>query len=152
MRNIWPARFCPLRVPLHRTRPPLISLSGHRFNQEIKWGAVGHRLARSRPTSLNRGSTDVSTPGTWVTSRFGLVITIGGALATVAAFVGYFGVGRGVEELVDVGNEVAASGGMPTADQQARIDRLSAALETHGKIDLALLLLAVTAMATARYW
>src|SRR5947208_4451047 len=68
MRNIWPARFCPLRVPLHRTRPPLISLSGHRFNQEIKWGAVGHRLARSRPTSLNRGSTDVSTPGTWVTS------------------------------------------------------------------------------------
>ena len=90
--------------------------------------------------------------GTWVTSRFGLVITIGGALATVAAFVGYLGVGRGVEELVDVGNEVAASGDMPTADQQARIDRLSAALETHGKIDLALLLLAVTAMATARYW
>src|SRR5438552_12417440 len=68
MRNIWPARFCPLRVPLHRTRPPLISLSGHRFNQEIKWGAVGHRLATPRPTSLNRGSTDVSTPGTWVTS------------------------------------------------------------------------------------
>src|SRR5215467_5214871 len=38
MRNIWPARFCPLRVPLHSTRPPLMSLSGHRFNQETKWG------------------------------------------------------------------------------------------------------------------
>src|SRR5215467_12488546 len=45
-----------------------MSLSGHRFNQQTRWGAVAHRLARSRPTSLNSGSTDVFTPGTWVTS------------------------------------------------------------------------------------
>jgi hypothetical protein len=90
--------------------------------------------------------------GDWVTSSFGLVLTIGGVLATISAFVGAIGVGRGVERLVDLGNEVAASGGPPTPEQQSRLDRLSSSLERHGKTDLVLLLLAVFAMATARYW
>jgi uncharacterized membrane protein len=90
--------------------------------------------------------------GEWVTSSFGLVLTIGGVLATISAYFGAVGVGRGVERLVDLGNEVASSGGPPTPEQQARLDALGSSLERHGKIDLALLLLAVTAMATARYW
>ena len=90
--------------------------------------------------------------GDWVSSRFGLVITIGGVLATTAAVVGALGVGRGVERLVDTGNEIAASGGPASVEQQARVDHLMSELEKHGKIDLTLLLLAVTAMATARYW
>ena len=90
--------------------------------------------------------------GGWVTSSFGLVLTIGGVLATISAYFGAVGVGRGVERLVDLGNEVAGSGGPPTPEQQARLDELGSSLERHGKIDLVLLLLAVTAMATARYW
>jgi hypothetical protein len=90
--------------------------------------------------------------GDWVTSSFGLVLTIGGVLATTSAFVGAIGVGQGVERLIDVGNEVAAPGGPPTADQRAKLDSLGARVERFGKIDLVLLLLAVTAMATARYW
>ena len=90
--------------------------------------------------------------GDWVTSSFGLVLTIGGVLATITAFVGYFGVARNVERVIDLGNEVAASGGPPTPEQQAELDRLGGELERHGKLDLVLLLLAVTAMATARYW
>jgi uncharacterized membrane protein len=88
----------------------------------------------------------------WVSSSFGLVLTIGGVLATVTLFVGALGVGRNVERLVDLGGQAAASGGPPSAEQQAEMDRLSATLERHGKTDLVLLLLAVTAMATARYW
>jgi uncharacterized membrane protein len=90
--------------------------------------------------------------GDWVTSRFGLVITIGGVLATISAFVGAMGVGLNVERLIDVGNEIAASGGPPSAEQQGRIDQLSSSVEQHGKTDLVLLLLAVISMATARYW
>jgi hypothetical protein len=90
--------------------------------------------------------------GDWVSSSFGLVLTIGGVLATISAVQGSIGVGRGVEKLVDLGGEIAASGGPPTPEQQARLDRLSSALERAGKIDLVVLLLAVTAMATARYW
>jgi uncharacterized membrane protein len=90
--------------------------------------------------------------GDWVGSRFGLVITIGGVLATITLFVGLFGVGRNVERLVDLGNEIAASGGPPSAEQQGRIGQITSALERHGKLDLVLLLLATIAMATARYW
>jgi hypothetical protein len=53
---------------------------------------------------------------------------------------------------VDVGDAVAATGGPPTPEQQARIAHLGAEIEKHGKIDLVLLLLAVASMATARYW
>jgi hypothetical protein len=93
----------------------------------------------------------VGSLGHWVGSRFGLVLTIGGVLATISAILGAVGVGRNVERLVDLGNEVAASGGPPSPEQQGRMDVLSKALERYGKTDL-LLLLAVTAMATARYW
>ena len=90
--------------------------------------------------------------GDWVSSSFGLGLTIGGLLATASFFAGYLGVGRNVERLVDVGGEVAASGGPPTPQQQAELDRLGTAIERHGKLDLLLLVLATTAMATARYW
>jgi uncharacterized membrane protein len=90
--------------------------------------------------------------GDWVTSSFGLVLTIGGVLATISVFVGAIGVGRNVERAVDLGGEIAAAGGPPTPEQQSRMDQLGRALERHGKTDLLLLVLAVLAMATARYW
>jgi hypothetical protein len=57
-----------------------------------------------------------------------------------------------VERLVDLGAAVAASGGPPSSDLQSEIDRLGAEVEKHGKLDLVLLLGAVVAMSTARYW
>lgn len=90
--------------------------------------------------------------GAWVGSSFGVALTIGGVLATISAAVGFSGVALNVERLVDLGNEVSSSGGSPSAEQQARIDELSSALERHGKTDLVLLILAAAAMATARYW
>ena len=90
--------------------------------------------------------------GDWVGTSFGLGITLGALFATGAFFMGYFGVGRNVERLVDLGDTIAASGGPPSPEQQARIDHLGGELERHGKLDLVLLILAVACMATARYW
>lgn len=90
--------------------------------------------------------------GDWLGTNFGVGITTGAVLASITFFVGYLGVGRNVERLVDLGDRIAASGGPPTPEQQAEMDRIGAALERHGKLDLTLLLLATTAMATARYW
>ena len=88
----------------------------------------------------------------WVTSTYGLVLTIGGVLATAAAYFGITGIGNNVEKLVAIGDEVAASGGPPMPEQGAEMARLGAEIQRHSKIDLALLFLAVAAMATARYW
>ena len=94
----------------------------------------------------------VGSLGDWVTSSYGLGLTIGGVLATVAFFTGYHGVGRNVERMVDLGDSIAASGGPPSPEQQHQMAHLGAELEKHGKLDLLLLVLAVSAMATARYW
>lgn len=90
--------------------------------------------------------------GDWIGSNFGLVLTIGAVLATISAVQGAIGVGRNVERMVDLSDRIAASGGPPSPEQQAEIVRLGGKLEKNGKIDLVLLLLAVIAMATARYW
>lgn len=50
--------------------------------------------------------------GDWLGTRVGIVLTIGGVLATIAFFLGAFG-GANVERLVDLGNEVARSRGPP---------------------------------------
>jgi hypothetical protein len=88
----------------------------------------------------------------WITTPYGLVLTIGGVLATVAAYFGITGIGNNVEKLVELGDQVAASGAPPTPEQGARMAHLGAEIKRHGQIDLALLFLAVAAMATARYW
>lgn len=90
--------------------------------------------------------------GDWVGSAYGFVLTIGAVLATIAFVLGYLGVGKNVERLVDLSDEVAAAGGPPSPEQQAAIQHLGAELEKHGKLDLVLLLLATAAMATASYW
>jgi len=53
---------------------------------------------------------------------------------------------------VELGDSIAASGQPPTTEDGARMAKIGADLERDSKIDLVLLLLAVTAMATARYW
>lgn len=90
--------------------------------------------------------------GNWLDSTFGLVLTIGAVLATIAFVIGWLGVGRNVERLVALGEQVAAGGGPPTPEQAAEMGRVQRSLEVAGKIDLVLLIVAVGAMATARYW
>jgi ribose/xylose/arabinose/galactoside ABC-type transport system permease subunit len=84
--------------------------------------------------------------------HFGLVLTIGAILASLAFFEGYLGVGKNVEKLTEMGGQIAASGAPPTPEQQSRMQKIQADIKKHGQQDLVLLLLAVFAMATARYW
>jgi uncharacterized membrane protein len=90
--------------------------------------------------------------GDWVGSTFGLVLTIGAVLATIAFVIGMFGIAPNVERLVDLGETMAAAAGPPTPEQVAEMGRVQSTLEAASKLDLLLLVLAVTAMATARYW
>lgn len=90
--------------------------------------------------------------GAWVGSPFGLALTIGGLLASAAAYFGITGIGNNVERLIDLGDEVAARGGPPTEEEGTRLAHLGVEIARHSRIDLVLLFLAVAAMATARYW
>jgi uncharacterized membrane protein len=89
---------------------------------------------------------------TWWDLTEAKVLFLGGVLGTIAMFEGYHGVGRNVEKMVDLGDEIAASGGPPTPEQGATMQRIGAALKSHSQIDLLLITLTVICMATARYW
>jgi hypothetical protein len=73
-------------------------------------------------------------------------------LATFSAVGGAINVGGDVERLVDLGLEIAAWEGPPTPEMQTRTETIGSHLELHGKLDLIVLVLAVTCRATARYW
>ena len=90
----------------------------------------------------------------WVfhSGGFGLAITLGAIMATIAYYEGYFHVGKGVEELIDLGAEMAAAEGPPPPEKLARMQSIQESLKKHGQVDIVLLLLTVTLMATARYW
>ena len=90
--------------------------------------------------------------GDWIGSRFGRVLTIGGVAAIAAFFEGWHGVGRGVERLVDLGEEIASAEGPPAPERLAAFQEQQERIKTASIVDLVLLLIAVLAMATARYW
>lgn len=90
--------------------------------------------------------------GDWIGSSFGLGLTIGSVAAIAAFWFGYFGVGQNVERLVEVGGQLAHSEGPPPPELVARFQHLQAEIKRHSIIDMILLLIAITAMSTARYW
>jgi len=88
----------------------------------------------------------------WVGTPMGLGLTIGAVVAIVAGYIGYAGVGRNVERLVEVGGQLARSEGPPAPDLLERFMHLQGEIKRHGIIDLILLLIAIATMSTARYW
>lgn len=88
---------------------------------------------------------------TWITSSTGLAFTIGG-LAAVGAFVGgMLLIGPSMATYAEVRSEMAAGGGVPTAEQSARMAGADRKLQLAGRIDMPLLILAALTMAVARY-
>lgn len=90
--------------------------------------------------------------GDFVSSGFGLALTLG-AIAAIGAFlIGLFGTRPNVGRLLDLSARAAASEGGAPPEVAQEIPRVQARLKTLARSALALIALAVLAMSTARYW
>jgi uncharacterized membrane protein len=89
--------------------------------------------------------------GAYFGTGTGLTFLLGGITATIAWLVGLVAVRPAVERMGAVGAEVQASGGPPSEDQAAELERLTHRLGLLGRVDAVLLGFTVLAMATARY-
>ena len=90
--------------------------------------------------------------GDFVSSGFGLGLTLG-ALAAIGAFlIGLLGTRPNVARLLALAARAAASEGPPPPEVAKEIPKVQARLKALGRTALALIVLAVLAMATARYW
>ena len=96
-----------------------------------------------------RDSAGFSSP--WISSPSGLAYAIGG-LAAVTAFVGGMVlIGPSVRDQTAVRNEMATSGGAPSADQRDRLERADRRMQLASRIDFPLILIAGLMMAVGRY-
>jgi uncharacterized membrane protein len=87
----------------------------------------------------------------WLRSGFGIAMTIGGVVGLIAFLGGSFMIKPNVDRLAAIGAEIRAGGGPPTEAQVAELRAVQRRLRSIGLVDLILLIVAVIAMASARY-
>ena len=90
--------------------------------------------------------------GDFVSSSWGLSLTIGAVAAIAAFLIGLFGTRPNVGRLLDLAAKAAASEGPPPPEVAQEIPKVQARLKMLARVALALIAVAVVAMATARYW
>jgi hypothetical protein len=87
----------------------------------------------------------------WITSATGLAFTVGGVAAILAFAGGLVFIKPAVGRIGAIGQAIAGSGNPPTDAQVSEMQQLGARLTLVGRMDLVLLIVAVVAMATARF-
>ena len=90
--------------------------------------------------------------GVWIGFAFGRVLTVGAVCAIIAFFVGSGGIPPTINKMNALGKQMAESGGPPAPEQVAAMKGLQHRLKIIGRVDLALVTIAILSMATARYW
>ena len=96
-----------------------------------------------------RASNGLQSP--WVTSPSGLAFGLGGLAALIAWLGGNLLIPRTIGQLAAVTGEMKAAGGPPSDEQMGRLHAVQERLRKIGLIDIILLMIAVVAMASARY-
>jgi uncharacterized membrane protein len=90
--------------------------------------------------------------GTWLSTAYGVGLTIGMVAALVALAIGGMVTKPNIRKLTALQQEIGAGGGPPTAEQGASLAQIQGTLKVAARVGLALLLLTTLTMATARYW
>jgi uncharacterized membrane protein len=89
--------------------------------------------------------------GDWIASHFGAALTVGALLAISGLGVAASVTRPTIVRLVALGTQVAGSGGTPSVEVAAQIGALQRRLVVAERASFSLVLLAVVAMASARY-
>lgn len=89
---------------------------------------------------------------TWTKTGPGLGFVLGSAVGIAVYLVGMLGLGPRAGKLGVLGQQIQATGGVPTPAQAAELHRLDSEMSTLSMIDFWLVALSLALMATARYW
>jgi uncharacterized membrane protein len=89
--------------------------------------------------------------GDWIGSSFGIWLTVGALLAILGLVVAGAVTRPTIGRLVSLGKQVTESGGTPPPETAERIGSLQRRLVVAERVSFSLVLLAVVAMASARY-
>jgi hypothetical protein len=87
----------------------------------------------------------------WITSGYGLFLTIGSIAGIIAFFSGFLIQSRSINRLKAIGAQIQTSGGPPSAVQIAEMESLSERISRGGKISAILMTIALIGMSLAQY-
>lgn len=133
---------------------------------DVQKSFMGHIIGVRRLTTIVTSATIVTvgagavmyvldvlryTPQFFFGSGFGIVLTIGAVAAIIAFLSGLIFIEPGFSRMAKIGAEIDAAGGPPKPEQVAELGAIGARLDQVFRADFVLLLIAVIAMAVARY-
>lgn len=87
----------------------------------------------------------------WLTSGYGIGLTVGAIGGLVSAIIGMIFLGPSARRLGAVGKEIESQGTPPSPEQGAEIAQLQGTLRTYGQVNAVFMAIAVTGMAVAQY-
>jgi hypothetical protein len=97
-------------------------------------------------------STSGGLQAAWLRSGPGIGFTLGSVAAIIVYGIGFFMIRPRAERLGAISKTIAVAGGPPTAVQQAELQKLGGEMAKYERVDVALLMVSLVLMATARYW
>jgi uncharacterized membrane protein len=97
-------------------------------------------------------ATDFGSLGDLLATGYGVALTVGMLTAIAAAALGMLVTRPNVGQLLGMQRTIADSGVPPTSEQASDIANIQRTLKLYARLSLALLVVTVAAMATARYW
>ncbi|HEV8352854.1 MAG TPA: hypothetical protein VGR24_01515 [bacterium] len=129
---------------------------GGRFMQRLAQGSYPRAISGAAILNIVTGlllywRDSAGLQSAWIGSALGLTLTIGGVAGTIAFLRGVFITKPVSDRLGELGKVVAASGGPPSPEQMAEMQRLQAKLTSGARVVAYLLGFTVLAMAAARY-
>jgi hypothetical protein len=87
----------------------------------------------------------------WIGSATGIALTVGALCAIGALAIGGSVIRPGIVATLAIGREVSARGGPPTPEQATQLQAIQRRSHSAGQVIVPLLIVAVAAMASARY-
>jgi uncharacterized membrane protein len=147
--SLFAARFVmpALKAAGHAAGPVLAELGKRRIPVAMMGAALVNVASGIWLMVIDSGGA----PGVWMRSGMGRTIGIGGGLAILAVILGMAFVMPANIRLARISAAAQKRGGPPTAEEALQLERLQARSSLTAGIATALLLLATTAMAVARY-
>jgi len=123
-----------------------------------------HLMQQTRFTSASYGTATLSMLSGllmyWIISRFrlsflssgyGLVLTIGGIAGLIAWIVVIFFLRSNFDKMTALGEQIQVQGGPPTADQAGQLQALGSQLTRIGQLNIILMSIALIGMSAAQY-
>ena len=114
-------------------------------------GSTAWLQSNCNPCTNGWPRTSARSTSDWIGSRFGATLTVGAVCSIAALAVGVRVTRPNVRRLLALGQRATASDGPPAPEIVAEIGAVQQRLKVAARVSLALLIVAVTAMAAARY-